>query len=73
MTRLEFIKAERDLILTMFGLVLVAVLVLQIGEPAVASIILLLAASMLVLIILAMCVSDEGRRYIHKNGREDKG
>ena len=72
MTRLEFINAERDLVLTMFGLALVSVLVMSIGEPAVAGVILMLSLSILVLIILAMCVSDEGRLYLHKNGHKGK-
>lgn len=71
MTRLEFINAERDLVLTMFGLALVAVLVMNIGTPAVAGVILLLTISMLGIIILAMCISDEGRLYLHKNGSKE--
>lgn len=72
MSRLEFIKAERDLVLTMFGLALVSVLVMNIGELVVAGIILMLSLSILALIILAMCISDEGRLYLHKNGHKDK-
>lgn len=68
MTRLEFINAERDLVLTMFGLALVAVLVFQIGEPAVASIVLLLSISMLLIIALAMIVDNEGRSKLHNSG-----
>jgi hypothetical protein len=72
MTRLEFINAERDLVLTMLGLALIAVLVMNIGESAVAGVILLLAMSMLGIIVLAMCISDEGRFYLHKNGHKGK-
>lgn len=68
MTRLEFINAERDLVLTILGLALIAVLVFQIGEPAVASIILLLAVSMLAIIVLAMTIDDEGRNKLYNSG-----
>ena len=72
MSRLEFIKAEQDLMLTMGGLALVSILVMDIGEPVVAGVILMLSISILVLVILAMCISDEGRLYLYKNGHKDK-
>lgn len=69
MTRIQFLKAEFHLVLTMLGLMLVAGLLAWLGEHIVANIMWLLAGSISLLITIAMLVSDEGRELLHNQGK----
>lgn len=69
MTRLQFLKTELRLVLTMLGLIFVAELLTWLGEHVVANIMWLLAGSISLLITIAMLVSDEGRELLHNQGK----